>query len=78
MLDCFANTNVSVRAARCLGGCSQLVIMFFSPATADDERLRQCLSLFFKVFAFSSTSHAMIIEEAFMTTLRQGNGTGTQ
>lgn len=58
---------------------SQLALMFFSPATADDNRLRQCLSLFFKVFAFSSTSHAMIVEESFMTTLRQvthaGKGT---
>lgn len=50
---------------------SELILLFFSPMTADDERLRQCLSLFFPAFAFSSTSHAMIVEEAFMPTIRR-------
>lgn len=50
---------------------SELILLFFSPMTADDERLRQCLSLFFPAFAFSSTSHAMVMEDAFMPTVRR-------
>ena len=50
---------------------SQLVLLQFSPTTSDDHKIRQCLNFFFPAFAFSSTTHAMLMDEAFLPTLRQ-------
>lgn len=50
---------------------SQLALLYFNPVTADDHRLRQCLRFFFPAYAFSSTTHALVVEDAFMPTLRR-------
>lgn len=39
--------------------------------TKDDQHLQQCLSVFFPAYAFSSSSHAAVIEAAFLPTLRK-------
>ena len=49
---------------------SRLLILFFNPTTAEDVRLRQCLSMFFQAFAFSSAHHRINIEACFLPTLR--------
>ena len=49
---------------------SRLLILFYNPTTAEDVRLRQCLSVFFQAFAFSSPHHRICIEACFLPTLR--------
>eukprot|EP00043_Microstomoeca_roanoka_P013278 m.130069 g.130069 ORF g.130069 m.130069 type:complete len:1089 (+) comp15712_c0_seq3:239-3505(+) len=49
---------------------SHLVILFFNPLTTEDVTLRQCLSVFFPAYGFSSRSHQDVIEEAFLPTIR--------
>lgn len=49
---------------------SRLLILFFNPTTVEDVRLRQCLSVFFQAFAFSSPHHRISIEACFLPTLR--------
>ena len=49
---------------------SRLFILFFNPTTVEDVRLRQCLSVFFQAFAFSSPHHRISIESCFLPTLR--------
>ena len=55
----------------CPSTFGQMALMYFNPMTADDQELRQCLSVFFPAFAFSSSAHASIIEAAFLPTLRK-------
>mmetsp|Transcript_27773 Transcript_27773/g.83073 ORF Transcript_27773/g.83073 Transcript_27773/m.83073 type:complete len:821 (+) Transcript_27773:1-2463(+) len=50
---------------------SQLVELYFNPMTKDDQQLQQCLAVFFPAYAFSASSHAAIIEAAFLPTLRK-------
>ncbi len=49
---------------------SRLFILFFNPTTVEDVRLRQCLSMFFQAFAFSSPHHRITVEACFLPTLR--------
>lgn len=39
--------------------------------TKDDQHLQQSLAIFFPAYAFSSSSHAAVIEAAFLPTLRK-------
>eukprot|EP00041_Stephanoeca_diplocostata_P027981 m.780788 g.780788 ORF g.780788 m.780788 type:complete len:1081 (-) comp23284_c0_seq2:209-3451(-) len=55
----------------CPSVASQMVELYFNPMTKDDQRLQQCLSVFFPAYAFSSTSHAAVLEAAFLPTLRR-------
>lgn len=48
---------------------SRLLILYFNPTTEDDKQLRQCLSVFFPAFAFSSLRNQEVIHEAFYPTL---------
>ena len=41
----------------------QLVILYFHPYTKNMQRLRQCLSYFFPVFAHSSHKHQKVIQQ---------------
>jgi condensin complex subunit 3 len=49
---------------------SRLLILFYNPTTAEDTRLRQCLSIFFQAYAFSSPHHRLCLEACFLPTLR--------
>ena len=49
---------------------TRLMVAYFNPATEEDVRLRQCLSVFFPAFAFSGSMHQETIEEAFLPALR--------
>ncbi len=40
-----------------------LLLLFFSPATAAEVRLRQCLSVFLPAYAFSSRQHQVVRSE---------------
>lgn len=46
-----------------------MLLLFFNPATQSDLRLRQCLSVFFNVFAGESQDNRLVIESAFYATL---------
>lgn len=50
---------------------SNLILLFFSPSTHDDVRLRQCLSLFFPTFAFASHEHQELCASIVVPTLRR-------
>ena len=49
---------------------SALALLYFSPATKEDIRLRQCLHLFFPAYACSSSAHAQLVADAFLGTVR--------
>ncbi|KAJ3056122.1 hypothetical protein HK097_008045 [Rhizophlyctis rosea] len=44
----------------------QLVVLYFHPATKNMQRLRQCLSYFFPVYAHSSHKNQKYIQEIFL------------
>lgn len=48
-----------------------LLLLFFSPFTAGEIRLRQCLSVFFPAFAFSSRSHQSLCADALVPAMRR-------
>jgi len=48
---------------------SKLLVLFFNPATENDLRLRQCLSIFFVAFAASS-KHKDLVEQACLPTVK--------
>eukprot|EP01083_Nonionella_stella_P065978 173343_1 len=53
---------------------SLLVLLYFSPATMEDERCRQCLAIFFPAFAASSITsslgHRKALQACLLPTLR--------
>jgi len=49
---------------------SHLAVLFFNPMTEDDALLRQCLSVFFSAYVFSSAEHTAVVEESFGITLQ--------
>ena len=49
---------------------SRLFILSYTPTSEEDYRLRQCLSMFFPAYAFSSPHHRLCIESCFLSTLR--------
>ncbi|KAH8914244.1 hypothetical protein BT69DRAFT_1233008 [Atractiella rhizophila] len=51
-----------------------LVLMYFSPETAGNQPLRQCLSYFFPVYCFSSAAHQRRMQKVFMPSLDILNG----
>lgn len=48
-----------------------LLLLFFSPATASELRLRQCLSVFFPTYAFSSQEHQALCSLALVPAMRR-------
>jgi Nuclear condensing complex subunits, C-term domain len=48
---------------------SRLLMAYYNPVNEGDEHLRQCLSVFFPAFAFSSPHHRLALEAAFLPTL---------
>ena len=49
---------------------SKLLIMYYSPLTANDVRLRACLATFLPLFAFYRGVNQLCVEESFMITLK--------
>ncbi|EDQ91232.1 uncharacterized protein MONBRDRAFT_31472 [Monosiga brevicollis MX1] len=49
---------------------SRLTLLYFNPTTEDLTDLRQCLSVFFPAYAFSSRAHQDDIRESMLPTLR--------
>lgn len=49
---------------------SKLVLAYYNPVNEDNDLLRQCLTVFFPAFAFSSPYHRVVLESAFCPTLR--------
>jgi condensin complex subunit 3 len=49
---------------------SRLLIAYYNPVNKEEEKLRQCLSVFFPAFAFSSPHHRLALETTFIPTLR--------
>ncbi|XP_009077639.1 PREDICTED: condensin complex subunit 3, partial [Acanthisitta chloris] len=49
---------------------SRLVLLWYSPMTEDDTRLRHCLGVFFPLFAFADRSNQECFEEAYFPTLQ--------
>ena len=47
-----------------------MVLSFFNPDFESDAVLRQCLSIFFPAFAFSSPVHQLLLEGAFLPSIR--------
>lgn len=49
---------------------SKLLIMYYSPLTEGDIRLRACLTAFLPQFAFMRSINQVCVEESFMFTLK--------
>ena len=49
---------------------SKLLIMYYSPITENDIKLRACLSAFLPQFSFFRASNQLCMEESFMLTLK--------
>jgi len=49
---------------------SKMLLLFFDPATEEMVRLRQCLSVFFPLFASQSAKHKDTLKAGFMTAVR--------
>jgi hypothetical protein len=49
---------------------SKLVIMYYSPLTENDVKLRACLSAFLPQFSFFRSVNQLCVEESFMITLK--------
>ena len=49
---------------------SKLIIMYYSPKTEDDVKLRACLSCFLPKFSFFRPSNQVCVEKAFMPVLK--------
>ncbi|TPX32785.1 hypothetical protein SmJEL517_g04178 [Synchytrium microbalum] len=47
-----------------------LVLLYFHPETAENPRLRQCLSYFFPVFFHASSDHRRLLAEIFISSMR--------
>jgi condensin complex subunit 3 len=47
-----------------------MVLCFFHPDYESDPVLRQCLSIFFPAFAFSSQAHQLLLESTFLPVIR--------
>ncbi|KAH8989792.1 nuclear condensing complex subunit [Lactarius hatsudake] len=50
---------------------SSLALIYLSPDTADNQRLRQCLSYFFPAFSYSSPTHQRLMQEIFLPVFDQ-------
>lgn len=48
-----------------------LLLLFFSPSTDGEVRLRQCLSVFFPAYAFSSHAHQALCARALVPAMRR-------
>ncbi|NXN62984.1 CND3 protein, partial [Himantopus himantopus] len=49
---------------------SRLVLLWYNPVTEEDSRLRNCLGVFFPLFAYANRSNQECFEEAYLPTLR--------
>ncbi|XP_009908748.2 condensin complex subunit 3 [Dryobates pubescens] len=49
---------------------SRLVLLWYSPMTEEDARLRNCLGVFFPLFAYATRSNQECFEEAYLPTLQ--------
>nr|XP_014694262.1 condensin complex subunit 3 [Equus asinus] len=49
---------------------SRLILLWYSPVTEEDVRLRHCLGVFFPMFAYASRTNQECFEEAFLPTLQ--------
>lgn len=49
----------------------ELILLFYNPATEEDSKSRQCLSIFFPTFAFSSHTRREVIEDSILSILRR-------
>ncbi|NXN15133.1 CND3 protein, partial [Indicator maculatus] len=49
---------------------SRLVLLWYSPMTEEDARLRNCLGVFFPLFAYTTRSNQECFEEAYLPTLQ--------
>lgn len=49
---------------------SHLILLWYNPLSEDDTHLRDCLGLFFPMYALASRSNQQVVEEAFLPTLR--------
>ncbi|KAF4564848.1 hypothetical protein EYR40_011021 [Pleurotus pulmonarius] len=50
---------------------TSLILVYVSPATADNHELRQCLSYFFPVYCYSSTDNQCRLQSVFMSAYDQ-------
>ncbi|KAJ1911318.1 chromosome condensation complex Condensin, subunit G [Tieghemiomyces parasiticus] len=48
-----------------------LLVLYFHPITADNNRFRQCLSYFFQVFSYSSPDNQRQVQKAVIPTILQ-------
>ncbi|XP_054247530.1 condensin complex subunit 3 [Indicator indicator] len=49
---------------------SRLVLLWYNPMTEEDARLRNCLGVFFPLFAYATRSNQECFEEAYLPTLQ--------
>lgn len=70
VVQCLARLLYMGRIAPSKKILCQLLIDYHSPATENDDELRQCLSVFFPAFVARSGGHRLALEDAFKPTLR--------
>ncbi|NXX38854.1 CND3 protein, partial [Tricholaema leucomelas] len=49
---------------------SRLILLWYSPMTEEDARLRHCLGVFFPLFAYATRSNQEFFEDAYFPTLQ--------
>jgi len=65
----FAKLLVTRRAPICVSTLTCLLLLYFDPFTEEDFTLRQCLSVFFPIFAVSFLDNVLVIEKCFFSVI---------
>ncbi|GJQ09572.1 hypothetical protein GpartN1_g1363.t1 [Galdieria partita] len=65
----FAKLLLSQRIPSSVTILSCLLLLYFDPFTEDDFNLRQCLSVFFPVFAISFPDNVLLLEKCFFNVI---------